>query len=92
MEEFSRDMQMIADIIGEEAVVKLINEIGGISVYIPKPQAASMEEVIRVLRGFRYDVKKASRQLGLSQSHIYALLKQYREDKLDSMQGNLFND
>lgn len=90
MDELSRDMQMVCDIIGDDATEKLINELGGVSIYIPKPQVASTEEVIATLRSCRQDVKIAARRLGLSQSRVYTILREYREAQLNAIQGNLF--
>ncbi|MEG2121487.1 MAG: hypothetical protein RRZ64_05470 [Rikenellaceae bacterium] len=75
----SRDMQMVIDVIGEEAAKKLIGEIGGITIYIPKPpQSALIDDVIRTLRVYHFDVKKTSNSLGVSQSYVYNILKKYR--------------
>lgn len=90
MDELSRDMQMVCDIIGDDATEKLINELGGVSIYIPKPQVASTEEVIATLRSCRQDVKITARRLGLSQSRVYTILREYREAQLNAIQGNLF--
>lgn len=83
-------MQMVCDIIGDDATEKLINELGGVSIYIPKPQSASTEEVIAVLRSCRQNVKIAARRLGLSQSRVYTIIREYREAQLNARQGNLF--
>lgn len=86
----SKDMQVIAEILGEEAVEKLINEFGGVTVYIPKPAAVTTEEVIKMLRSCSMNVKVAASRLGLSQSKVYAILKEYREQEIEKRQLKLF--
>ena len=88
----SKDMQVIAEIIGDEAVEKLINEFGGVTVYIPKPDTYTTEEVVNMLRSCSMNVKVTASRLGLSQSKVYAILKEYREQEIEKRQLKLFDD
>lgn len=88
----SKDMQVVADILGEEAVDKLINEFGGVTVYIPKPDSYTTEEVIKMLRSCSMNIKVAASRLGLSQSKVYAILKEYRKQEIEKRQLKLFED
>lgn len=84
----SRDMQIIADVIGDDAATKLMVELGGMYLYIPKP---SSEEIIAQLRANGGDAKEVAVRLKVSLSRVYKLLKEIREEREDKRQMSIFD-
>ena len=39
------DMQMVADVLDKQAAIKLILELGGVTLYVPKPNREIIKEV-----------------------------------------------
>lgn len=76
--EFTNDMQLVADIIGCEQAIKLIASLGGISIYIPRPDHAVICYYHERLGG---DVKKTANSLGVSERTVYRALKGVKEDR-----------
>jgi Mor family transcriptional regulator len=76
---FTNDMQLISEIIGSELTMKLIANLGGVSVYIPRPDHA-------VIRYYHFqmggDPKKTAQKLGVSERTVYRAIAQDKEDKL----------
>lgn len=84
----SRDMQLVADVIGEEATLRLMCHLGGVNIYIPRPGA---DDILTHLRNNAMDVKKTAAELGVSQSKVYRVLKDYRDSRADKRQKTIFD-
>ncbi len=74
---FTNDMQMLAEIIGSELTMKVIANLSGISIYIPKPDY----NVIRFYHPEGGSVKRTAQQLGVSERMVYRALQQAAEAK-----------
>ena len=74
---FTNDMQLISDIIGQELTMKLIAELGGVSVYIPRPDHAVIRYFHERLGG---DPKKTAQNLGVSERTVYRAITAGKED------------
>ncbi|HPR78582.1 MAG TPA: Mor transcription activator family protein [Candidatus Limiplasma sp.] len=76
--DFTNDMQLVAGVVGDENAIKLIASLGGISVYIPRPDHAVICYYHERLGG---DVKKTANSLGVSERTVYRALKGVKEDR-----------
>lgn len=79
MSELSRDMQLIADAIGEDNARLLMKRCPGINVYIPSQ--VSKGDIIKQLRTDHYDAKITARNTGASLARVYRIMKEIREAK-----------
>lgn len=86
--QLTRDMQLIAEVLGQEAALKLMSRLGGVSIYIPRPGA---DEILECLRRNSMDAKVTAAELGVSQSKVYRILKEYREERQDKRQMTIFD-
>ncbi len=77
--DFTNDMQMISEIIGSELTMKLIASLGGISIYIPRPDHRVILYYHTLLGG---DPKKTAQKLGVSERTVYRAVAGTKEDKL----------
>lgn len=93
MADLTNDMRMICEVIGEEATHKLMQQLGGISIYIPKPGRDQIEEA---LKQNAYNAKMVAAMFRISQNKVYkiskALRDQMRQKEFDSRQGSLFDE
>lgn len=80
-------MAMIAEVIGREATRKLMTQLGGIYIYIPK---ASADDIYAELRENGHNAKDAALKLNVSLSRVYKVLKQLRFDER-AKQNKLFD-
>jgi hypothetical protein len=69
---FTNDMQMLAEIIGNENTIKVIANLSGISIYIPKPDYAVIRYFYELQGG---NVKRTAQQLGVSERMVYRAVK-----------------
>lgn len=76
--QFTNDMQLISEIIGTELTMKLIANLGGVSVYIPRPDHAVIRHYYEQLGG---DPKKTAQRLGVSERTVYRAIESAKEDK-----------
>lgn len=76
--ELSRDMQIVADIVGETATKRLMIEVGGMYLYIPKPDKTA---VLECLKANGYDSKIVAKELKVSLSKVYKVLQAYRKEQ-----------
>lgn len=83
----TRDMQLVAEVIGEDAALKLMSRLCGVSIYIPRPGPA---DILAKLRSNSMDVKVTAAELGVSQSKVYRVLKEFRESR-DVRQMTIFD-
>ena len=74
---FTNDMQLISDIIGQELTMKLIAELGGVSVYIPRPDHSVIRYYHERMGG---DPKKTAQNLGVSERTVYRAIAQAKDD------------
>lgn len=81
-------MQLVAEVIGEDATLKLMCRLGGVSIYIPSP---GLDEILECLRRNAMDVKVTAAEMNVSQSKVYRILKDYRESKTDKRQMTIFD-
>ena len=73
---FTKDMQMLNEILGIDNTMKVISELGGISLYIPKPD----HEVIRYYHDrMGGDPKKTAQKLGVSERTVYRAIQAQKE-------------
>lgn len=72
---FSKDMKMVAEVIGDDATRKLMSQLGGIYLYIPK---ASREDIVAMLKQNGYDAKEVASTFNVSLSRVYKILREVR--------------
>lgn len=83
--DFTNDMQLISEIIGSELTMKLIANLGGVSVYIPRPD----HNVIRYYYNqLNCDPKKTAQRLGVSERTVYRAIRVEQDDR---RQLNIFD-
>lgn len=75
---FTNDMQLIAEIIGSEMTMKLIASIGGVSVYIPRPDHGVIRHYYELSGG---NTKRTAQLLGVSERTVYRAIELDKEDK-----------
>lgn len=88
MDALTRDMELVADVIGKEAAMKLMCELGGVNIYIPRP---GPREILERLRSNAMDAKTTAAEMGVSMSKVYRILKEYREGREDRRQMTIFD-
>ena len=71
-------MRLIVATIGEEATRKLMVELGGMSIYIPRIGRAELADA---LREEAFDVKIVAAKYRVSQSKLYSILKEIRTEQ-----------
>lgn len=74
---YTGDMGMIAEVIGQESTRKLMTQLGGIYIYIPK---ASADDIAEELKTNGYIAKDVAVKFNVSLSRVYKILKQLRFD------------
>lgn len=79
-------MQLISEIIGSELTMKLIANLGGVSVYIPRPDHAVIRYYHFQLGG---DPKKTAQKLGVSERTVYRAIE---KDRADELQLSIFDE
>lgn len=70
-------MQLLSDIIGQELTMKIIAELGGVSLYIPRPDYTVIRYFHERLGG---DPKKTAQTLGVSQRTVFRAIAQAKEE------------
>jgi hypothetical protein len=76
-EDLTEDLQLVHDICGEQTVIELIENLGGISIYIPKITRFD-DLIFRYVRENRkVPFKKVAAKLGVSEQYIKNLVKKY---------------
>lgn len=83
---FSNDMQMLSDVIGRELTMKVIANLSGISIYVPKPDYQVIQFYHDQLGG---NVKKTAQHLGVSERMVYRAIAAQKDDE---RQLNLFDE
>lgn len=73
----SRDMALVANVVGAELTRKLMIELGGLYLYIPKP---GREDIVETLKNNGMDVKVTANELGLSQRSVSRVLREWRNE------------
>lgn len=88
MSVLTRDMQLVSEVIGKDATLKLMCRLGGVNIYIPQPGAEDIQEAL--LKN-SLDAKVTAAELGVSLSKVYRVLKEYRDSKVDKRQMTIFD-
>lgn len=87
----NRDMQMVSEVIGPEATLKLMTELGGMYFYIPKP---SPEDIETLLEEHGNDAKEVARLARVSLSKVYKVMKEVNDrkkvERFEALQMPLF--
>lgn len=71
-------MKMVAEVIGDEATRRLMVELGGIYLYIPK---VSRDEIAAMLQVNGYDAKEVAVAFNVSLRRVYRILQELRFEK-----------
>lgn len=75
--QLTKDMQLLHEILGIDNTMKVIANLGGISIYIPKPD----HEVIRYYHEkIGSDPKKTAQFLGVSERTVYRAIQVQKEN------------
>ncbi|MEG1648316.1 MAG: Mor transcription activator family protein [Rikenellaceae bacterium] len=82
----SRDMNLVAEIVGDDAACELMKQLGGLYIYIPKP---GKSEIITELKANAMDVKIVARNLNVSQRKVSRILHEYRREHFCRYQAEL---
>lgn len=77
MDALTKDMRLVADVIGEDATKLLMRRLGGIYIYIPKP---GREEIAEALRNNGFDKKVVAAMYGVSQKKVEGIQKELRQE------------
>jgi len=73
------DMQLIAESCGLDVAIKLMREMGGMSIYIPKyPYFKLIERILSEKRIINY--KKLAMLFGVTERYVLKILSQKREN------------
>lgn len=83
---FSNDMQMLSEVIGSELTMKVIANLSGISIYVPKPDYQVIQFYHDQLGS---NVKKTAQHLGVSERMVYRAIASKKDEE---RQLNLFDD
>ena len=73
----SRDMQLLSEVIGVDSTMKVIANLSGISLYIPKPDHAVIRYFHERIGG---DPKRTAQQLGISERTVYRAIQEQKEN------------
>ncbi|MEG0518294.1 MAG: Mor transcription activator family protein [Bacteroidales bacterium] len=85
-------MKLVEEAIGYDKTLELMTKMGGMYIYIPRPDT---QEIEKALKANGYDSKTVAFKLGVSLSRVYKVLAQMRKDdkqvKFDLLQIPLFS-
>lgn len=75
--DLTEDLQMIYDVCGEQVVIQLIENLGGLSFYVPK--ITRFDDLIyRYIRENKAEThKKLAARLGVTEQYIKSIVKRY---------------
>lgn len=86
------DMTMVANVIGAEATRRLMHELAGIKIYIPKSKEYRLWYVQQFFEGDNQ--RDLSRELGVSerliQMDVVEIQRKRRAEREEGRQGSLF--
>ncbi len=92
MDDLTKDMRLVAEVIGEDATKQLMRRLGGIYIYIPKP---SRGEIAEALKENGYDTKMVAAMFGVSQRKVEIISKEVRtelkQEAFERRQQSLFD-
>lgn len=74
------DMQQIADIIGMDAFINLLDSFQGNSVYFPKTALGNTLKRFIVANRRKYTPRELSSLTGLTEVYVYEILRDHRND------------
>ena len=75
--EFTKDMQIVANVLGNDAAMKLMKEAGGVYLYIPKPDNRPL--VIEYLKANGFNTKLVAVMLNISQRKVEMIYREYKK-------------
>ncbi len=75
--DLTEDLQMIYDVCGEAVVIQMIENLGGLSFYVPK--ITRFDDLIyRYIRENKAEtLKKLAMRLGVTEQYLKCLVKKY---------------
>lgn len=75
--DLTEDLQMIYDVCGEAVVIKLIENLGGLSFYVPK--ITRFDDLIyRFIQDNKNEtLKKLAMRLGVTEQYLKTIVKKY---------------
>jgi Mor family transcriptional regulator len=74
----SKNLRLIADVIGTDGLAKLIEAVGGMTIYFPKTLGpAVLRKQLDAVKGNK-SVNELSRELGVSTKTVYNILNSPR--------------
>ena len=83
IEDFNSDeLQMIAEIIGVESTIRLIQELGGINVAIPKKGLNVIKKRFLITNYDGNNMKRIAVTLGISSTYASRIIQDYSQDEL----------
>ena len=76
--DLTEDLQMIYDVCGEEVVIKLIENLGGLSFYVPK--ITRFDDLIYrfITENKQQTYKKVAARLGVTEQYVKSIVKRYK--------------
>jgi len=77
--DLTEDLQMIYDVCGEQVVMQLIENLGGLSFYVPK--ITRFDDLIyRFITENKMEThKKLAARLGVTEQYVKSIVKRYKQ-------------
>jgi len=82
----NEDMQLVADTIGLEATLKLMEECGGMQITIPKNFAVKAKRKY-IIDNQHIHAKKLAIRTGTSERYVYNVLNDFRSGRMEELLG-----
>lgn len=84
----NRDMQMLAEVIGEELTVKIMKELGGMSLYVSRYRDDNV--IFKYYNDHGCDKKLTALRFNVSVRTVYRIVKhmQFQEQQLNMFEDN----
>ena len=75
--DLTEDLQMIYDVCGEEVVIQLIENLGGLSFYVPK--ITRFDDLIYrfIKENKQQTYKKLAARLGVTEQYVKSIVRRY---------------
>lgn len=83
----NEDMQLIADTIGLEATVKLMEECGGMQITIPRNFAIKAKKKY-IIANQHIHARKLAVRTGTTERFVYNVLNDYRSGRMEELLGD----
>ena len=75
---FSNDMQMLAEVIGRELTIKVIEELGGAGLYVPQDKN---NKILRYYKETGESAKRIAKHFGVSERMVYRAIAAQKDDE-----------